>query len=78
MFSTGTYASLIAIEFVQKIYESKIDEIIHRKVHKKIFEKLLNTTLEYLHTSNIADILNWFNITYQIQSMYTMSCNKIN
>ena len=37
-----------------------------------IFEKLLNTSLDFLCGTNIADILNWFSITF-----YTRECNHI-
>lgn len=52
------------IELVQKIYLAKLLEIRQKKFHKMIFEKLLNTSLDYLCGTNIADILNWFSLTF--------------
>lgn len=52
------------VELVQKIYLAYLLEIRQKKFHKMIFEKLLNTSLDYLCATNISDILNWFSITF--------------
>lgn len=60
----GGFVIAFTIELVQKIYLAKLLEIRQKKFHKMIFEKLLNTNLDYLCGTNIADILNWFSITF--------------
>lgn len=60
----GAFIVTFTIELTQKIYLAKLLEIRQKKFHKIIFEKLLNTSLDYLCGTNIADILNWFSITF--------------
>lgn len=59
----GGFILVFIIELIQKIYLGKLLEISQKKFHKRIFEKLLNTSLDYICGSNLADILNWFSIT---------------
>lgn len=59
----GAFFLTFLIELIQKIYMAKILETKQKKLHKIIFEKLLNTSLDYLCGTNIADILNWLSAT---------------
>lgn len=58
------FAVAFSFELIQKVFLAKRMEIRQKKFHKMIFEKLLNTSLDYLCGTNIADILNWFSITF--------------
>lgn len=58
------FIAAFIVELIQKIYLAKLLEIRQKKFHKMIFEKLLNTSLDYLCGTNIADIINWFSITF--------------
>lgn len=63
-FCLGGFVTAFSIELIKKIFIAKIIEIKLKKFHKMIFEKLLNTNLDFLCGTNIADILNWFNVTF--------------
>ena len=69
---TGGFVAAFSIELIKKIYVAKLIEIKLKKFHKMIFEKLLNTSLDFLCGTNIADVLNWFSITF-----YTREYNII-
>ncbi|KAG5671790.1 hypothetical protein PVAND_001966 [Polypedilum vanderplanki] len=58
------FGTAFMLEMIKKIYVAKLLEIKLKKFHKIIFEKLLNTSLDYLCGTNIADVLNWFSITF--------------
>lgn len=60
----GGFVIAFTIELIQKIYLAKLLEIKQKKFHKMIFEKLLNTSLDYLCGTNIADVINWFSLTF--------------
>lgn len=65
------------VELVMKIYLARLIEIKEKKFHKKIFEKLLNTSLDYLCGTNIAHIINWFSITFNSRKFSeTMTCEE--
>ncbi|XP_070489977.1 ATP-binding cassette sub-family C member 12-like isoform X2 [Chironomus tepperi] len=74
----GCFVTGFAIELIKKIYVAKLIEIKLKKFHKMIFEKLLNTSLDFLCGTNIADILNWFSITfYTLAQPYTKLIESI-
>lgn len=68
----GGFIIAFIVELTQKIYLAKLLEIRQKKLHKLIFEKLLNTSLDYLCATNIADILNWFSITFYSSKFVTV------
>lgn len=59
----GLFVTTFFIELFQKVLLAKILEIKQKNFHKTIFEKILNASLDYLVSTNIADILNWFSFT---------------
>lgn len=60
----GAFIVVFVVELIHKVYLAKLLEIRQKKFHKMIFEKLLNTSLDYLCGTNIADIINWFSISF--------------
>lgn len=65
----GGFICVFVVELIQKIYLAKLLQIRMKKFHKKIFEKLLNTSLDFICGSNIADILNWFSISFHSREL---------
>lgn len=59
----GLFITTFFIELFQKVLLAKILEIKQKHFHKTIFEKIMNASLDYLVSTNIADILNWFSFT---------------
>jgi hypothetical protein len=53
-----------SVELILKIYLAKLLEIKQKNFHKTIFEKLLNTSLDYLYGTNIGGVLNWFSLSF--------------
>lgn len=58
-----------SVELILKIYLAKLLEIKQKRFHKAIFEKLLNTSLDYLYGTNIGGILNWFSVSFNKRKM---------
>lgn len=52
------------VDVIKKIYMAKVIEIRLRKLHKVIFERLLNASLDYFVNTNISEILNWFSTNF--------------
>jgi hypothetical protein len=63
-FNVGGFVAAFMIELIQKIYMAKLLEVKLKKFHKAIFEKLLHTSLDFLCGTNIADVINWFSVTF--------------
>lgn len=74
----GGFIAAFTIELIQKIYLAKFFEIRQKKFHKIIFERLLNTSLDFLYGTNVAEILNWFSLTfYSLLVPYTKIIKSI-
>ena len=60
----GCFIASFMVDLMQKIYMAKLLEMKAKRYHKVVFERLLNTSMDFLVKTNIAQILNWFSTPF--------------
>lgn len=60
----GCFVASFMVDLMQKVYMAKLLEMKAKRYHKIVFERLLNTSMDFLVKTNIAQILNWFSTPF--------------